>query len=106
MAGGAARGCCDSSAPACATQVYGVHGSYANAGFERRAVDDGYRRGFDEGRGDARRHRSFSPGRHGAYRDARRSGGDWERQAYSRGFTRGFEAGYRDGFRQYDRGWR
>ncbi len=32
--------------------------------------------------------------------------GDWERQAYGRGFARGFEAGYRDGFDRNSRGWR
>jgi hypothetical protein len=95
------------SAPACATQAYSVRGSYASADFERRAVDNGYRQGFDEGRNDARHHRSFSPDRHGAYRDARRGyRGDWERQAYGRGFARGFEAGYRDGFDRNARGWR
>ena len=95
------------STPACAAQAYSVRGSYASVDFERRAVDNGYRRGFDEGRSDARHHRSFSPGRHGVYRDARRGyRGDWERQAYGRGFSRGFEAGYRDGFSQYSRGWR
>jgi hypothetical protein len=99
------------AAPACTTQAYGVRGSYASADFERRAVDNGYRQGLDEGRDDARRHRSFSPERHGAYRDAERNyGGNWERDAYQRGFRRGFEAGYRDGFNRYardDRGdWR
>jgi len=95
------------SAPACATQTYSDRGRYVSADFERRAVDNGYRQGFDEGRNDARRHRSFSPDRHGAYRDARQSyRGDWERQAYGRGFARGFEAGYRDGFDRNSRGWR
>ena len=95
------------SAPACASQAYSARGGYASADFERRAVDNGYRRGFDEGRNDARHHRSFSPDRHGAYRDARHDyRGDWERQAYGRGFARGFEAGYRDGFERNARGWR
>ena len=87
------------TAPACATQAYGVRGSYVSADFERRAVDNGYREGFDEGRNDARKHRSFSPERHGAYRDAQRnSSGSWERDAYQRGFRHGFETGYRNGF--------
>ena len=96
------------SAPACATQAYPVRGGrYVSADFERRAVDNGYRQGLDEGRNDARRHRSFSPDRHGAYRDAQRGyRGDWERQAYGRGFSRGFEAGYRDGYERDARGWR
>jgi hypothetical protein len=93
------------SAPACATQAYGVRGSYVSADFERRAVDDGYRKGFDEGRDDARHHRSFSLDRHGAYRDSFRNyRGDWERDAYQRGFRRGFESGYRDGFDRDARG--
>ena len=94
------------SAPACATQSYAVRGSYASADFERRAVDNGYRQGFEEGRNDARHHRSFSLDRHDAYRDARRGyRGDWERQAYGRGFARGFESGYREGFDRNARGW-
>ena len=95
------------SAPACASQAYSARGGYASADFERRAVDNGYRQGFDEGRNDARHRRSFSPDRHGAYRDARHDyRGDWERQAYGRGFARGFEAGYRDGFERNARSWR
>jgi hypothetical protein len=92
------------AAPACTTQAYAVRGSYVSADFERRAVDDGYRKGLDEGRNDARHHRSFSPERHGAYRDALYNrGGGWERNAYQRGFRRGFESGYRDGFNRYAR---
>jgi hypothetical protein len=73
-------------------------------GLQRRAVDNGYRQGLDEGRNDARHHRSFSPERHSAYRDAQRNyGGGWERDAYQRGFRRGFESGYRDGFDRYAR---
>jgi len=96
------------AAPACTTQAYGVHGSYVSADFERRAVDDGYRKGLDEGRDDARHHRSFSPDRHGEYRDTfRNDRGNWERDAYQRGFRRGFESGYREGFDRYARGdWR
>jgi hypothetical protein len=95
------------SAPACATQAYAVRGSYSNAGFDRGAADQGYRRGFDEGRDDARHHRSYAPERHGVYRDAQRGyRGDWERDADSRGFRSGFEAGYRDGFDRYARDYR
>ena len=91
------------AAPACTTQAYGVRGSYVSADFERRAVDNGYHQGFDEGVSDARHHRSFSLERHGAYRDARGNYGGWERDAYQRGFRRGFESGYRDGFDRYAR---
>lgn len=97
------------STPACAAQAYPYRGQYVNPSFERHAVDEGYRRGFDDGRNDARKHRSFSPERHGEYRDAQRSyyRGNWERQAYGRSFARGYESGYREGFGRFARGyWR
>jgi hypothetical protein len=97
------------SAPACTAQAYGSRGTYVSPDFERHAVDDGYRRGFDEGRDDARHHRSFSLERHGEYRDAARNyRGDSEHDIYKRGFRRGFESGYREGFDRVARGgdWR
>jgi len=101
------------AAPACAAQTYPYpyrdRGQSVNPSFERRVVDDGYRRGFEDGRNDARKHRSFAPDRHGEYRDAQRNvyRGDWNRQAYGRSFTRGYESGYREGFGRFNRGyWR
>ena len=90
------------SSSACSAQTYSIRGSYVDV--ERRAHDNGYRQGFDEGRNDARRNRSFSLERHSEYRDA-----DWgyrrdnERNSYSRAFRRGFESGYREGFDRFAR---
>jgi|SRR5262245_6253394 len=93
------------SAPACAAQVYGqtyprggVYGGYRD--FDRRAYDNGYREGLDEGRNDARHNRQFSYDRHNEYRDAddgyhRRDG---DREFYRRSYRRGFEVGYREAF--------
>ena len=89
------------TAPACAAQLYGSRGDvYRN--IERRAYDNGYREGTDEGRNDARRGRGFSPERHDEYRDAdagyRR--GDGDRELYRRSYRQGFQAGYRQAFDQ------
>src|SRR5206468_1335999 len=59
--------------PACAAQTYGYpgggYGGYARD-LERRAYDNGYREGVQEGQRDARRGRDFSYQRHDEYRDA------------------------------------
>src|SRR5437667_3607838 len=61
------------AAPACAAQTYGygypTRGGYGRD-IERRAYDNGYREGLEEGQNDARRNRSFSLERHGEFRDA------------------------------------
>ena len=63
------------AAPACAAQTYGYGYPRTNGGYgrdiERRAYDNGYREGLEEGRNDARRNRNFSPERHGEYRPCR-----------------------------------
>src|SRR5438105_15916788 len=93
------------ASPACAAQVYGqtyprggVYGGYRD--FDRRAYDNGYREGLEEGRNDARHNRGFSPQRHDEYRDAddgyRR--GDGDRDFYRRSYRRGFEAGYNQAY--------
>jgi hypothetical protein len=93
------------SASACSAQTYPNRGSYVDV--ERRAHDNGYRQGFDEGRNDARRHRSFSLERHSEYRDADRGyRRDNERNSYSRAFRRGFETGYRESFDRFSREYR
>jgi len=101
------------STPACAAQVYGqtyprgdVYGGVRD--FDRRAYDNGYREGLDEGRNDARHNRNFSYDRHSEYRDAddgyhRRDG---DREFYRRSFRRGFEVGYREAFARDTRNWR
>ena len=89
------------AAPACAAQVYGAPrgGVYARD-VDRRAYDNGFREGIEEGRNDARRHRDYSLRRHDEFRDAdqgyRREYGD--REFYRRNFRQGFEAGYREAY--------
>ncbi len=86
------------SAPACSAGIYSTTRA-PHASIERRAYDDGYRQGFNDGRNDVRRHRSFSFGRHDEYRSADRR---FDRDPSGVAFRRGFEAGYRDAF---DRGY-
>jgi hypothetical protein len=91
------------AAPACAAQVYGSGyprgGVYARD-LERRAYDNGFREGVEEGQNDARHNRDFSPQRHNEYRDAdqgyHRDFGD--REFYRRSFRQGFEAGYAEAY--------
>jgi hypothetical protein len=92
------------SAPACSADIYASRrGPYVDIG--RRAYDNGYRQGVEEGRDDARHHRSFSLDRHGDYRSADRGyrRADGERDPYREGFRRGFTTGYRDAFGRYSR---
>ena len=57
--------------PACAEQVYGYGGARRPVyDYERRAYDNGYREGIQDGQEDARRGRDFSYQRHDEYRDA------------------------------------
>jgi flagellar biosynthesis/type III secretory pathway protein FliH len=94
------------SAPACSADIYtnARRGPYVDIG--RRAYDNGYRQGLEEGRDDAGHHRSFSLDRHGDYRNAERGyrREDGERNPYREGFRRGFENGYRDAYNRYARG--
>jgi hypothetical protein len=89
------------AAPACAAQIYGSSypGGYARD-LERRAYDNGFREGLEEGRNDARRNRDFSPQRHDEYRDGDRGyrRGDGDREFYRRSYRQGFEAGYNQAF--------
>jgi hypothetical protein len=91
--------------PACAAQTYGYGyptGGVYGRDLERRAYDYGYREGLEQGNNDARRNRSFSPDRHGEFRDAddgyRR--GDGDRTFYRQHYRQGFQVGYRE---SYDR---
>jgi len=88
----------------CASTVYGSgyprgDGVYGRE-LERRAYDNGFRQGIEQGRNDARRNRDFSPQRHSEYRDAdngyHRDYGD--REFYRRTYRQGFEVGYREGY--------
>jgi hypothetical protein len=90
------------AAPACAAQIYGStrpSGGYARD-LDRRAYDNGFREGLDEGRNDARRNRDFSVQRHDEYRDGDRGyhRGDGDREFYRRSYRQGFEAGYRQAY--------
>jgi hypothetical protein len=90
------------SASACSANVYAIRSPYVDV--DKRAHDNGYREGFEEGRNDARQHRAFSLDRHDKYRDANqgyRGGG--ERDPYRRAFRRGFEDGYREAFERVAR---
>src|SRR5262245_20676125 len=87
--------------PACATQrpYYGAQRDYRD--FERRAYDDGYRRGLDYGQRDARDRRDFRIDRDRAYRDVdgrRRDGYD-----YARFFRDGYREGYTQGYNRIAR---
>jgi hypothetical protein len=93
------------STQACAAQTYGYgypggrNGGYGRE-LERRAYENGYREGVEEGQNDARRGRDFSYQRHDEYRDAdagfRRSDGDINR--YRRSYRDGFQAGYGESY--------
>ena len=89
---------------ACAAQIYsgypnGRYGGYSRE-FERRAYDNGYREGVEEGRNDARRNRDFSYQRHDEYRDADRGfhRGDGDINFYRSSFRQGFQAGYNESY--------
>ncbi len=91
------------ASPACAAQIYGSgypRGSVSNRDFDRRAYDNGFRKGVEEGQNDARHNRDFSYQRHDEYRDAdqgyHRNSGD--REFYRRSYRQGFQAGYTESF--------
>jgi len=94
------------AAPACAAQTYG-YGGPRNGGYarelERRAYDNGYREGLEEGQNDARRNRDFSYQRHDEYRDGDRGyhRGDGDREFYRRSYRQGFQTGYSDAYSRY-----
>ena len=92
------------AAPACAAQTYGYGYPRTNGGYgrdiERRAYDNGYREGIQEGRNDAQHNRNFSPERHSEFRDADNGyhRGDGDRDFYRRSYRQGFQTGYRESF--------
>ncbi len=91
--------------PACAVPMHGYRGGEYTRDLERRAYDNGFREGLQQGRNDARRGRDFSFTRHDEYRDAdrgvRRGDGDFE--LYRRSFRQGFQTGYSEAFSRYAR---
>lgn len=90
-------------ASACAETLYGSgypRGGVYGRDLERRAYENGFREGVEEGQDDARHNRNYSPQRHSEYRDAdngyHRDYGD--RDYYRRSFRQGFESGYRESY--------
>jgi hypothetical protein len=94
--------------PACAAQrpYYGAQRDYREV--ERRAYDNGYRRGLENGQNDARDRRDFRIDRDRDFRnaDAGYRGGWGDRDLYRRQFRDGYREGYAQGYNrvaQYDR---
>lgn len=82
------------AAPACAAQrpYYGNQRDVRD--FERRAYDDGYRQGFDNGQRDARDRRDFRVDRDRVYRDERFGRNDEYRRVFRNGYQEGYSQGY------------
>jgi hypothetical protein len=89
------------SAPACAVPIHSPRGDYRQ-NVERRAYDQGHRKGFDRGRDDARHGRPQQYERYKEYRTAddgyRRDDGD--RDIYRGVFRQGFRDGYVQAFNE------
>ena len=87
--------------PACAGLIVSTRGPYGQ-NVQRRAYDEGYRKGVERGRDDARQRRQESYERDKEYRNGdrgyRREDGD--RNAYREVFRQGFRTGYTEAFRQ------
>ena len=88
---------------ACAAGIYGAgypRGGVYNRDFDRRAYDNGFREGVEEGQNDARHDRDFSYQRHDEYRDADQGyhRGDGDRDFYRRSYRQGFQAGYSESY--------
>ena len=102
------------AAPACTTGGYAYRGDRPydrddRARYvERIAHDNGFREGRVAGDKDARHGKSFSPERHGDFRDAddgyRRDFGD--KEFYRREFREGYRAGYGESYDAYRGGYR
>jgi hypothetical protein len=79
----------------------GGYGAYGG-GYYSPALDNGIRDGYEKGREDVRKNRSFDPRRHSWYRSGdrhyEREYGPKERyeDVYRRGFQEGYERGYRE----------
>lgn len=91
------------STTACADTIYASgypRGGVYTRDLERRAYDNGFREGLEEGQNDARRNRDFSPQRHSEFRDAdqgyHRDYGD--REFYRRNYRQGFQTGYAEAY--------
>jgi hypothetical protein len=97
------------ASPACAAQIYGSgYSRVVDRDLDRRAYDNGFREGVEEGQNDARHNRDFSYQRHNEYRDADQGyhRNDGDREFYRRNYRQGFQAGYTEAFNRnarYDR---
>ncbi len=89
--------------PAYAAQTRSYSNQRDYLGFDRRAYDNGYREGLEQGADDVRHGRRFEYARDDDYRDAdngySRSRGD--KEAYRRIFREGYAAGYTEGYRGF-----
>jgi hypothetical protein len=82
-----------------AAQYRGGSGSYGSQDWERRAYDNGYQRGLQQGERDVRDRRAYRLDQD----DYRRGDRGYDRRTsdlarYRDVFRRGYEAGYRDGY--------
>ena len=81
---------------------YGGAGGYGRYGFSQ-AFDNGRRDGYEKGREDTRKNRSFDPLRHSWYRSGDRhyereyGSRDEYKNVYRRGFQEGYDRGYQEG---------
>jgi hypothetical protein len=89
--------------PACAAQTYGYRDRGYARELERRAYDNGFREGLQEGQNDARRGHDFSYERHNEFRDADQGfrRGDGDRDLYRRSYRQGFETGYGEAYKRF-----
>jgi len=90
--------------PGCAGPISSGRGDYRQNGqnIQRRAFDQGHRKGFDRGRDDARHGRRVSYERYREYRDGNGGNGEHgrDRDAYREAFRQGFRAGYAEAFNE------
>ena len=96
--------------PACAAPATNYRVPQPRVAYDRdtRAYDLGYREGFQSGRDDARRGRTFDYARHPEYRKSGQRSRDRDAPGASRFrrlFRNGFAAGYSDAYRQFARRW-
>ena len=79
-------------------------GRYPGGGYYSPAFDNGVRDGYEKGREDAQKRRSFDAVRHGWYREgdrhyeSRYGSRDEYKNLYRRGFQQGYEQGFRGGY--------
>ena len=87
--------------PGCSAQISAGRGDY-RPNVQRRAFDEGRRKGFERGRDDAEHRRQRSYEQYKEYREGdggyRRDDGD--RNAYRESFRQGFRAGYMEALNQ------